>query len=214
MSVRKLPFDEPTGFACPPPNLPDNVREIVRIFRAEGSYVYLVGGCVRDLLLGREPHDYDLALSVGVDDVVSICRRHGIEYQRPYAFISHVVAWSGGSIDLDTIAGGSLKEDLAARDITINSLAYDMDAQTIIDYMGGIEDLEEGLVRFNNRDSLGENPHNMLRALRFSLELGFRIEKASFEAMQANVSSFSSISPDVLVRYMEKLLRGGRDFFV
>lgn len=103
--------------------------------------------------------------------MVRICKKYGLSYDDQYSFLNYVIAICGeDQFDLKTYTDNSLRLDLASRDFTMNALAYDLEAQEILDYMGGIEDIRRGIIRTSNLESFAEKPGNILRALRFSLD--------------------------------------------
>ena len=147
--------------------------------------------------------------------MVHICKKYGLSYDDQYSFLNYVIAICGeDQFDLKTYTDNSLRLDLASRDFTMNALAYDLEAQEILDYMGGIEDIRRGIIRTSNLESFAEKPGNILRALRFSLEFNFRIEEETYTAMQENVSAFEHIRSSTLIKGMKKLLNGGRAHFI
>ena len=214
MSERAITYGEPVRLSINH-NFPGYVDEITRIFRSEGHEIYLVGGSVRDLMLGRECEDHDFAVSADAGEMVRICRKYGLDYDDQYSFIDYVIVHYGDDkIDLNKFKGESIREDLLSRDITINSLAYDAANKEIIDYAGGIEDLRSGVIRLTDPEYLRNQPQVMLRVLRFSIEFGFCIDDESYRCMQDNVDSLESIRMPALIKGMDKLLKHSHDFFV
>ena len=198
-----------------PHTFPGLVNEITDMFRREGHEIYLIGGCVRDLLLDREPDDYDFCASADAEEMIRICRKYGLEYNDEHRSIDYIIVYYGDKkIDINKFQGGSLKTDMLVRDYTMNSLAYDTVRQEIIDYVGGIEDLQNRVIRLTDPERLASEPEIILRALRFSITLGFRIDEESYKAMQDNVEHFKSVRTFFLVWYMNNLLRDCRDFFI
>jgi putative nucleotidyltransferase with HDIG domain len=184
------------GAAVTPPPLPNRVSAVARTLQAAGFRAYLVGGAVRDHLLGRPPHDHDLATDappervaallpgarsddarfgrVGVGDVdVLTLRREGRyrDRRRP----SEVV-WTR-----------SIRADLARRDFTVNAMAWDLDPAGggLVDPWGGRADLEAGLLRAVGRPErrLAEDALRALRALRLRAELGFSYHPSLLRAL-------------------------------
>lgn len=189
-----------------------------------GYEAYLVGGCVRDLLRGKEPNDYDLttnALPEAVAKVFSHCRvietgiRHG----------TVTVLLSGMSLEITTYrVDGSysdgrhpdqvtftpqLTEDLARRDFTVNAMACDRFGR-ICDPFGGQADLAAGILRCVGEPSrrFAEDALRILRALRFSAVLGYTIHPRTAEAAEALASTLSVVSAERVFAEMTKLLCG------
>lgn len=211
---RSVPYDEPVRLYRPY-SFPDYVDEVTGIFRREGHEIYMIGGCVRDLLLDKEPDDYDFCVSADAEEMIRMCRKYGLEYDDEHKDIDYIIVYHGDKkIDINKFQGGSVRSDMLVRDYTINSLAYDTESQEILDYAGGIEDINDGIIRLTAPERIATEPEIILRALRFSIKLGFRIDDESYEIMQNNVGAFESVRTSFLIDYMGKLLRDGRDFFV
>jgi poly(A) polymerase len=183
-----------------------NAMWVVRRLRAKGYEAYLTGGCVRDLLLGKQPKDFDVATSAKPEEVKAIfgnCRLIGRRF-----LLAHVVFPGGKIIETATFRAnpveevnseeenedllviqdnvfGTVKEDAFRRDLTINGLFYDPIEEQVIDYVGGLEDLQKGLIRtIGDADiRLQEDPARIIRAIRFANTLGFQIEEKTFQAM-------------------------------
>ena len=172
---------------------PEFVKKIIFRLEAEGFSAFMVGGCVRDILMGRAPKDWDVATSASPGEVqrlfektVPTGERHG----------TVTVILDGGKAEVTTFRSESaysdhrrpdsvtfvsdLKEDLKRRDFTINAMAMRADG-TVMDYFGGGADLKAGIIRCvgEARERFEEDALRMLRALRFSAELGFEIDRKS-----------------------------------
>ena len=160
---------EPVRLHCDH-NFPEYVNTLTQMFHSEGHDIYLVGGSVRDLLLGADPDDHDFTVSANADEIVRICRKYGLEYDDQYAFLDYIIVHFGDDkIDITKFKGDTLRNDVLGRDLTINALAYDAESHEIIDYVGGIEDMKSGIIRLTDPDLLTHRPDICLRALRFSL---------------------------------------------
>jgi tRNA nucleotidyltransferase/poly(A) polymerase len=140
---------------------------------------YLVGGCVRDLLLGRPPIDYDI---VFLGDAPAYARRIAsalngrvVELGRP-AFRVWRVASERGLIDVAPAAGESLEEDLRRRDFTVNAMAIGTATGQVVDVTGGCEDLDAGVIRMVSATAFRADPVRLLRAFRFAAQLGFKVD--------------------------------------
>ncbi|MBF0317744.1 MAG: CCA tRNA nucleotidyltransferase [Nitrospirae bacterium] len=158
-----------------------------------GCEVYIVGGTVRDILTGRTLKDVDVALN---GDPVAVARAFAAAVGGSFVWLHQGWAIPGkkssptarvikgnGVVDFTALRGGSLATDLLGRDFTINALAMPLDALSgdtgnlrIQDVTTGLDDLGEGIIRMVNRENLVEDPLRLLRAYRFSSQLGFRIE--------------------------------------
>ena len=178
--------------------LPEDVKRIINTLKEAGFEAYAVGGCVRDCLLGKTPNDWDIttsALPTEVKGLFSHTFDTGIKHGTITVLLHHV----GYEVTTYRIDGEyedgrhpkavsftrSLKEDLLRRDFTINAMAYNED-DGIQDLFGGQQDLADGIIRCvgNAEDRFGEDALRMLRAVRFSAQLGFEIEPETLKAMK------------------------------
>ncbi|PYT05765.1 MAG: hypothetical protein DMF49_13145 [Acidobacteria bacterium] len=189
---------------------PDVVKIIHRLTRF-GHSAYLVGGGVRDLLLHRTPKDFDVGTSALPQDIKKLfrnCRIIGRRFRLAHIFFRDKiieVATFRANVLADESAGegdllirsdnvfGTPETDALRRDFTINALFYDVDKGNVIDYVGGLADLDAGILRtIGDPDiRLREDPIRVLRALRLAGRLGFRIEEATLRAIRADAISES-----------------------
>ena len=173
--------------------LPTYTKSILQALNEAGYEAYVVGGAVRDLLLGREPGDYDITTNARPQQVLSLCQAKGWRTvdQLGHNFGCVLIALDGFSTEVTTFRGESyddsdvhrpthtwfcdrLEDDLARRDFTINAMALDMQGH-IYDYYGGRVDLRKRLLRPVGQAQIryGEDALRMLRACRFVAQLGF-----------------------------------------
>ncbi len=181
--------------------------------------VYLVGGSVRDKLLGKPPKDLDYVvlgsksselLELGYKPVgkgFEVFLKNGNEYALARTEKSTGSSHTDFTCNYEQV---SLKEDLSRRDLTINAMAEDENGQ-IIDYFGGQKDLENKLLRHINR-AFADDPLRVLRAARFAAELGFRVDANTLELMQqiANAGMLEHISPERVWKETQKALAADR----
>ncbi|MBQ1722092.1 MAG: polynucleotide adenylyltransferase, partial [Lachnospiraceae bacterium] len=171
--------------------IPSGAQFIIEELAKHGHVAYVVGGCVRDSVLGRNPADWDIttdALPEEVKAIFPVTIDTGIEHGTVTVRIKHVSYevttyridgdYEDGRHPKDVTFTRSLEEDLKRRDFTINAMAYN-DTDGLVDLFGGLEDLKAGVVRAvgNPTERFSEDALRMLRALRFSAQLGFEIEK-------------------------------------
>ena len=148
------------------------------------GHVYLVGGAIREILLKKAPRDYDLALT----DEIDLKKLQQI-FKRP-AFIlgkkpiqTHRIITDDTSFDI-TIVKGSIEEDLKRRDFTMNAIAYDIGSDVVVDTLHGIEDIQNKIIRYPNKDSLKNDPLRMLKAIRHYATLdGFILDNELFRSI-------------------------------
>jgi len=208
---------------------PDAVK-VVRRLRRAGFTAYLVGGCVRDLLLGMQPKDFDVATSAHPNQVKETFRNSRLIGRR--FRLAHVYFRGGKIIEvstfrkspLDELADlpqdllirhdnvfGSAEEDARRRDFTINGLFYDVDEGRVVDHVGGKADLAQRLVHtIGNPDvRMREDPVRILRAIRFAAKCGLRIEPETLVAMKKHVAEIPRCAPPRVLEEVLKLLRNG-----
>ena len=200
--------------------LPYNVKKIINILESNGHSAYVVGGCVRDCLLGKEPHDWDITTSATPEEIKKYFDHTidtGIEHGTVTVMMNHV----GYEVTTYRIDGKysdgrhpekvnfviNLDEDLARRDFTINAMAYN-DTYGLVDLFGGEEDLKDGIIRAVGKaeERFTEDALRMLRALRFSAQLGFKIEEHTYEAIKAKADTIKLVSAERIQVELVKLL--------
>ena len=206
----------------------DALRVISRLERA-GHEGYLVGGCVRDLMIGRQPKDWDVAASAHPRQIKRLFRNGRIIGRRfrlvHIVYGNRIIETSTFRADPDAVKSsstedllivedneyGTAEEDARRRDFTVNALFLDATRHEIIDYVGGLEDLDERILRTigDPMVRLAEDPVRILRAIKFATRLAFRIEDATWEAMRELSPELErSASPRVLEEIL-RLLRSG-----
>ncbi|MBI5579553.1 MAG: CCA tRNA nucleotidyltransferase [Deltaproteobacteria bacterium] len=150
----------------------------------EGAY--LVGGCVRDLLLGRPPADYDVAVledpRAYAQKLAAAAGGRIVEIGKPEFRLWRVAA-PGGIVDVSAAAGAGIAQDLRQRDFTINALAVDIATGTIIDVTGGRQDLNAGTIRMVSAAAFRNDPVRLIRAFRLQARFGFSIEPGTLAAI-------------------------------
>lgn len=150
----------------------------------EGAY--LVGGCVRDLLLGRPPADYDVVIlgdpRAYAQTLAAAAGGRIVAIGKPAFRLWRVVA-PGGIIDVSAAAGASIAKDLHQRDFTINALALDITSGAIIDVTGGRQDLNAGTIRMVSAAAFRNDPVRLIRAFRLQARFGFSIEPGTLAAI-------------------------------
>lgn len=201
---------------------------IFSLFRKHGKEIYLVGGCIRDLLLGKEPSDYDLTTNATPEEVLgfanglgyrALCTglKHGtvslLDLGSKLAFdvttyrIDH--GYSDGRHPDSVEFSSSLEEDLKRRDFTINSFAYDiMENELLMLDESFLMDLTLRLIRCvgDPNERFREDALRMLRAIRFSSQLGFTIEEKTYKAIVENSGLLSMVSKERIASELTKIL--------
>ncbi len=200
--------------------IPAHAQEILEKLNEHGYEAYIVGGCVRDMMLGREPGDWDIttsALPWQVKQVFSRTVDTGIQH----GTVTVLMGKEGYEVTTYRIDGEygdgrhpdsvsftpSLVEDLKRRDFTINAMAYNRN-QGIVDVFGGEADLKQGIIRCvgNPMDRFQEDALRILRALRFSAQLGFEIEEETLKAVSVIAPNLVHVSKERIQVELTKLL--------
>ena len=208
-----------------PIRLADIDREALKVLyrlRDAGFSGYLVGGGVRDLYLGRRPKDFDISTDARPGQLRKLFRNSRTigrrfrlvqVYFRGNKIIEVSTLRSQSEYDLDDTRSlpanntfGTLEEDAFRRDLTINSLFYEIVNHTIIDYVGGVDDLNNGIVRIvgNPEVRIIRDPVRMLRAVRHAARTGFTIEEETWRAIVAQRETLSVCPPS---RIRDELLK-------
>jgi poly(A) polymerase len=198
-------------------------RDVAAKLREAGFEAYLVGGCVRDRLLGRPVHDCDLttnasprqlrqlfpdALEVGAHFGVVLIRREGAQVQ--VATYRSEASYRDGRHPDEVKFERDVRADLRRRDFTINALLEDPFTGEVIDHVGGLQDLQARLIRAigDARERFAEDHLRMLRAVRFAAELGFEIEPCTMEAIAALAPAIRRISAERIRDELSRILTG------
>jgi poly(A) polymerase len=209
----------------------ENALKVLRRLGEGGYDAYLVGGCVRDLLLGRVPKDFDIVTNAHPEQIARLfrnCRLIGRRFRLAHIHfgrdIVEVATYRGRSDDKppdaltdngrilrDNVYGETLEEDAWRRDFTINALYWDPKDLSIIDYTGGIKHLKTGLLQLLGDPWLRyrEDPVRMLRAVRFAAKLGFKIHLDSETPLLEHTALLDEVSPARLFEEVLKLFMGG-----
>lgn len=191
-------------------SLETTARHIVQRLRDAGHVAYYAGGCVRDMLRGVAPHDYDIATSARPEEVQSLFRRTFdvgahfgviVVHENGRDFEIATFRSDGAYIDgrrPENVVFSSPQEDAARRDFTVNGMFFDPLAGEVIDFVGGEEDLIQRRLRAigNAEDRFREDRLRMLRAVRFATVLGYEIDPATWTAVCANAPQIHEVSAE------------------
>jgi tRNA nucleotidyltransferase (CCA-adding enzyme) len=200
--------------------LPEDVNYIIEHLEAAGYEAFAVGGCVRDSILGREPDDWDITTSAKPEMIKSLFQRTvdtGIEH----GTVTVLIGKNGYEVTTYRIDGNysdarhpdqvtftsDLTEDLKRRDFTINAMAYSEKAG-LVDVFGGRQDLKEGVIRAvgEAQERFAEDALRMLRAVRFSAQLGFLIEEKTAAAIKRQAYFLEKVSAERIRVELVKLI--------
>jgi len=207
---------------------PDALKVLYRL-RTSGYKAYLVGGSVRDLLLGRTPKDFDIGTDAPPQAVRRLfrnCRLIGRRFR-----LAHILFAGGKVVEVATFRRrpepldpeapeilmtsdnvfGTAREDALRRDFTINGLFYNIADFSVIDYVGGLEDLDAGVIRTIGDPDIRfrEDPVRMMRAVEFASRLGFAITPDTYEAILDHRKEIAKSAPPRVTEEISGSLRGG-----
>lgn len=199
-------------------------NSICEMLQRNKHQALLVGGCVRDLLLGREPADYDVAtdatpvevaglfpesVAVGAQFGVILIPKNGLKVE--VATFRSDMGYSDGRHPDRVVYSKTPQEDVQRRDFTINGLLMRHDNGEVLDFVGGQKDLGAGTIRAIGNPELrfAEDKLRMMRAVRFAARFGFEIEPATFRAIRRHVAEIQQVSPERLREELTKMLTEG-----
>ena len=208
-----------------------NALEVTNKLQDAGYQAYLVGGCVRDLSLNKSPKDFDVATNATPEEVKKVfrnCRIIGRRFRLAHVYFRHEIievstfrashakgqkdqgSSRDGLIIRDNVYG-SIKEDAKRRDFTINALYYNPKDNTVIDYLGGVEDLKKGVVRIidNPKVRYKEDPVRMLRGIRFMCKLNLQLSPETAAPIEKLSNLLSLTAPSRLFEEILKAFHSG-----
>ena len=214
-----------------------HAAEIVRALRERGHQAYFAGGCVRDLLLGREPADYDVSTDATPQQVMQIfpqtfavgeqfgvvlvplaetsgatgaLARHGAAIE--VATFRSDVGYSDGRHPDEVRFSKDPREDVERRDFTINGMMLDPATNEVLDFVGGRDDLKAGIVRAigDPERRFAEDKLRMMRAVRFAARFDYKIDPATMEAIQKLAPQIRQVSCERVREELTKMLTEGR----
>jgi poly(A) polymerase len=260
ISPSKVPVPRTVPYPFPAHRIDPDAAKVVRRLTRHGHVAYLVGGCVRDLLLGRTPKDFDITTSARPNEVKSLfrnCRVIGRRFR-----LAHILFGGGKILEVatfrrdpalgsdgtdewedrgpdgengpssdDAIARrpskprddaadllirhdnvfGEPHEDAVRRDFTMNALFYDLERQEIVDYVGGLTEIERRVIRTIGEPDVRfrEDPVRILRAIKFASRLDLGLEPDVYDAMVAHRDDLLRAARPRLLEELLRLLRGG-----
>jgi len=209
-------------------NLPSEVMELHKLFKKSGFKLYVVGGAVRDALLGKKPKDYDVATDATPAQVDKIIagKYKTIDGGKSKDLGVTIAIINGEPFEIATFRedlgkgrrpdGGvkysTIDKDVLRRDLTINALFYDIETQEIVDLVGGVKDLENNKIRTvgDAKARFDEDPLRKLRAIRFAGVAGSKPDKAIESALKAD-NSLDGVSPERIRDEFKKTISKAKD---
>ncbi|MCM1303127.1 MAG: HD domain-containing protein [Lachnospiraceae bacterium] len=200
--------------------IPEKAQHIMDVITAAGYEAYVVGGCVRDSVLGREPQDWDITTSAKPEQVRALFSRtidtglqHGtvtiLQGRESFEVTTYRIdgTYEDSRHPREVTFTPDLTEDLRRRDLTINAMAYNKETG-LVDLFGGMEDIRAGLIRCvgDPMERFGEDALRILRAIRFSAQLGYGIQDETREGIRKLAPTLMHISAERIQAELVKLL--------
>ena len=218
-------------------NISENALKVLYRLNKQGYEAYLVGGCIRDLLLGKKPKDFDIATNATPEQIQKVfrnCRLIGRRFRLAHIMfgkeIIEVATFRGDHDDQSEQANiskrsqsgmllrdnvyGTIEQDAIRRDFTMNALYYNVKDFTIRDYCGGLKDLKNGVIRLigDPQTRYREDPVRMLRTIRFAAKLNMKIDQASADPIKKLAPLLKNIPSARLFDESLKLLQSGHGY--
>ena len=218
-------------------NISENALKVLYRLNKQGYEAYLVGGCIRDLLLGKKPKDFDIATNATPEQIQKVfrnCRLIGRRFRLAHIMfgkeIIEVATFRGdhdgqseqtniskrsqsGMLLRDNVYG-TIEQDAIRRDFTMNALYYNVKDFTIRDYCGGLNDLKNGIIRLigDPQTRYREDPVRMLRTIRFAAKLNMKIDQATADPIKTLAPLLKNIPSARLFDESLKLLQSGHGY--
>lgn len=209
-------------------NIPKEVKEILEKLNDNGYEAYIVGGCVRDCVLGMKPEDWDITTSAFPNQVKQLFRKtidtglkHGtvtvLVNHKPYEVTTYRIdgVYENNRKPVEVSFTTDIVDDLRRRDFTINAMAYN-EREGLLDAFSGLEDLNRKVVRCvgDPNERFNEDALRMLRAIRFSAKLDFSIEASTKEAIRVNAALIKNISGERIHMELTKILTSNHPNYI
>lgn len=202
--------------------IPKDVEEIIDNIYINGFEAYIVGGCVRDSIIGQKPNDYDITTSAKPNEIMDIFKneriietgiKHGtitlIKNYEEYEITTYRIdgEYKDNRRPEDVEFTKNIIEDLKRRDFTINAIAYN-DKIGIVDKFGGIDDIKNKIIKTvgNSDERFNEDALRIIRAVRFSCKLDFSIEEKTFKSIYKNIKLIKNVSTERIQEELNKIL--------
>jgi tRNA nucleotidyltransferase/poly(A) polymerase len=205
---------------------PHELLQIMLICRNHTEQVYLVGGCVRDMLLEKNPKDFDIVVDSSLENITKELKDNGWKIDEAgLNFLVTIASKNGHQFEIamfrkdgtytdgrrpDSVEAGTMLDDATRRDFTINSLYYDPMTGQVLDPTGkGLQDLKDKIIRFNGKpkDRITEDLLRIMRCYRFSSKLGFEIEPKALKICRTYFNEMCTKIPGERIRLeVEKMV--------
>ena len=206
--------------------VPSDIKKLQKAFKKNKKQLYIVGGAVRDALMGNSPKDFDLTTDATPEEMIKIAKEGNFKHSTnnintnldlgSIAINDHEVTTFRQDIGKgrrpDKVVYCDISTDSKRRDLTCNSLYYDMDKKEIIDFHGGVEDLKKGVVKTVGKPSqrFDEDPLRKLRAVRFETRLGGKLDKETLAALKKD-NNISQLTGDRRMREFRSAIKQSKN---
>jgi tRNA nucleotidyltransferase (CCA-adding enzyme) len=205
--------------------------EVCRVLGAEGYQAFIVGGCVRDLLLGVKPKDWDITTDASPQKVielfpktiptglqhgtVTVCMGEGVENHFEVTTFRIEGEYKDGRRPEEVFFVMNVEQDLARRDLTINAIAYDPIAERMVDPYGGLIDLQCGVIKAvgNAESRFQEDGLRIMRVARFAARFGYAVDGLTFKGMEASLDTLKKVSKERIQDELCKTLMSAHSSF-
>jgi poly(A) polymerase len=203
----------------PRSSIDSDALRIIERLRANGHSAFVVGGAVRDLLVGRKPKDFDIVTDATPGRIKKLfwnSRIIGKRFRLVHVFFDKVIyeVCTFRSLKEGTVGNsyGTMDEDVLRRDFTLNALYYDPRDEIVVDYVGGVEDVRRGLVKplIPLKTIFKEDPVRMIRAAKYAAMIGFKLPLATKMAIRKEARLLDGVSASRLSEEIAKILGSGK----
>lgn len=179
------------------------IFELNEIVKDNGGRLFIVGGFLRDIFIGRESKDIDVEIfGLTFEEILKIVKNRGKSKIVGSAF--PIILYE--NLEISVSDSDNIEESALRRDFTINSLYFDFEQKKLYDFYGGVHDIKDKIIRVTNIKNIKEDPLRILRAFQFSARLGFEIEKESFDLMKKNLILTYNLPKERIFIEIEKIL--------
>ena len=184
----------------------EKVKELMQIIESNNYHIYLVGGAVRDQIIGRDNKDYDLCTDMPLEKIKKVFPQFVIMRENDHRNTGNMRI-GNVEIEISSFRGKDLKEDLLERDLTMNAVAADKDGN-VIDYFNSVEDIKNKKISLVKQDGKGidVDPLRILRALRFQGSLGFTLDENAKRIIKEKCHLLNSVAPERVYNEFLKIL--------
>ena len=202
-------------------NIPMDIKQLHKLFKQNGKQLYVVGGAVRDAILGKTPKDFDLTTDAKPEEVEAIAKQGGyktVDVGKSFGVVvvnGHEIATFRKDIGKgrrpDAVDYTDIKGDVKRRDLTINALFYDLGREEIVDLVGGLSDIKKKKIRTvgDPKQRFDEDPLRKMRAVRFAATVGGSMSKDTWNALRQSPSLKGISSERIRDEFIKGILKAG-----